>query len=148
VGTTSQVFTGEYRHSVDDKGRLAVPSKFRAQLDAGLVVSRWLENCLAIHTRASWAALADKVATLPITDERARRFERFIFAGALETTLDGQGRVLLPGYLREMAGLGSEAVVVGTRDHAEIWAPARWTDYSRSLDYPDAFARAIAGLGI
>jgi len=67
------VFTGEYRHSVDDKGRLAVPSRFRAQLDAGLVVSRWLENCLAIHTRVSWDALAAKVATLPITDEGARR---------------------------------------------------------------------------
>jgi MraZ protein len=142
------VFTGEYRHSVDDKGRLAVPSKVRAQLDAGLVVSRWLENCLAIHTRASWDALADKVATLPIADERARRFERFIFAGALETTLDGQGRVLLPGYLREMAGLGSDAVVVGSRDHAEIWAPATWETYRRQLEDPAALAAAIEGLGI
>ena len=142
------MFTGEYRHSVDDKGRLAVPSKFRAQLDAGLVVSRWLENCLAIHTRASWDALADKVATLPIADERARRFERFIFAGAVETSLDGQGRVLVPAYLRETAGLGNEAVVVGSRDHAEIWAPARWDDYRRSLEDPESLAQALQGLGI
>jgi MraZ protein len=142
------VFTGEYRHTVDDKGRLAVPSKFRAQLDAGLVVSRWLENCLAIHTRASWDALAEKVATLPITDGNARLFERFIFAGAVESNLDGQGRVLIPGYLREMAGLGAEAVVVGTRDHAEIWAPERWESYRRSLEDPDALAQAIGGLGI
>ena len=148
MGTTSQVFTGEYRHSVDDKGRLAVPSRFRAQLDAGLVVSRWLENSLAIHTRVSWDALAAKVATLPITDAGARRFERFIFAGAVETTLDGQGRVLIPGYLREMAGLDSEAVVVGTRDHAEIWAPDRWEPYRRSLEDPAALAEAIGGLGI
>ena len=76
-GDPRQVFTGEYRHSVDDKGRLAVPSRFRAQLDAGLVVSRWLENCLAIHTRASWDALADKVATLPI-DRRARSSVRAV----------------------------------------------------------------------
>ena len=148
MGITLQVFTGEYRHSVDDKGRLAVPSRFRAQLDAGLVVSRWLENCLAVHTRASWEALEAKVATLPITDERARRFERFIFAGATETTLDGQGRVLVPAYLREAAGVDSEAVVVGIRNHAEIWAPDRWESYRRSLEDPAALAEAIAGLGI
>ena len=143
-----KVFTGEYRHSVDDKGRLAVPSRFRAQLDAGLVVSRWLDACLAIHTRIGWDALADKVATLPITDEGARRFSRFIFAGAAETTLDGQGRVLIPTYLREMAGLEGEAVIVGSRDHAEIWAPVRWDDYRRGLEDPDTLAQAISGLGI
>ena len=142
------MFTGEYRHSVDDKGRLAVPSRFRAQLDAGLVVSRWLDACLAIHTRTGWDALADKVATLPITDENARRFSRFIFAGAVEATLDGQGRVLLPGYLREMAGLGPDAVIVGARDHAEIWAPDTWESYRRSLEDPAALAAAIEGLGI
>jgi hypothetical protein len=91
------VFTGEYRHSVDDKGRLAVPSRFRAQLDAGLVVSRWLENCLAIHTGPA-GTLADKVATLPIADERARRFEQFIFAGAVETTLDGRAASSSPAF--------------------------------------------------
>ena len=142
------MFTGEYRHSVDDKGRIAVPSKFRAQLDSGAVVSRWLDSCLAIHTKAGWDALADKIATLQITDERSRRFSRFIFAGALEVSLDGQGRVLIPTYLREMAGLEAEAVVVGSRDHAEIWAPARWDDYRRSLEDPDALAEALQGLGI
>ena len=142
------MFTGEYRHTVDEKGRLAVPSRFRAQLEAGVVVSRWLEQCLAIHTRSGWEALAEKVATLPMTDEKARRFERFIFAGAVETALDGQGRVLIPGFLREMAGRGAEAVVVGTRDHAEIWAPDRWEPYRRSLEDPAALAEAIGGLGI
>ena len=142
------MFTGEYRHSVDDKGRLAVPARFRAQLDAGLVVSRWLDSCLAIHTKAGWDALAEKVAQLPITDANARRFSRFIFAGASETTLDGQGRVLVPAYLREMAGLASEAVVVGSRDHAEIWAPDTWQAYRRELEDPAALAEAIEGLGI
>jgi MraZ protein len=142
------VFTGEYRHSVDDKGRLAVPSKFRAQLDSGAVVSRWLDNCLAIHTKSGWEALAEKVSTLPITDQSARLFQRFIFAGAVEATLDGQGRVLIPTFLREMADLGSEAVVVGSRDHAEIWAPARWDDYRRTLEDPDTLAEALRDLGI
>ena len=142
------MFTGEYRHSVDEKGRIAVPSKFRAQLEGGAVVSRWLDSCLAIHTRAGWDELAAKVATLPITDGSARLFSRFIFAGAVEATLDGQGRILVPGYLREMAGLESEAVVVGSRDHAEIWAPARWDDYRRGLEDPDTLAAALQGLGI
>ena len=142
------MFTGEYRHTVDDKGRLAIPARFRAQLEGGAVLSRWIDGCLAIHTRASWDALADKVATLPVTDERARRFERFIFAGAVETTLDGQGRVLIPGFLRDMAGLATEAVVVGTRDHAEIWAPARWETYRRDLEDADKLAQALQGLGI
>jgi len=142
------VFTGEYRHSVDDKGRIAVPSKFRAQLDSGAVVSRWLDSCLAIHTKSGWDNLADKIATLPITDEPSRLFSRFIFAGAVEASLDGQGRVLLPTYLREMAGLEGEAVIVGSRDHAEIWAPARWDDYRRRLEDPDALAAALPGLGI
>jgi MraZ protein len=142
------VFTGEYRHSVDDKGRIAVPSKFRAQLDDGAVVSRWLDTCLAIHTKGGWDALAEKVATLPIADEGARLFQRFIFAGAVETALDGQGRVLVPAYLRDMAGLESEAVVVGSRDHAEIWAPGRWEAYRKSLEDPKALAQALQGLGI
>jgi MraZ protein len=142
------VFTGEYRHSVDDKGRIAVPSKFRAQLEGGAVVSRWLDDCLAIHTRAGWDELAAKVATLPFTDRSARLFSRFIFAGAVETTLDGQGRVLVPTYLRDMAGLEGEAVVVGSPDHAEIWAPARWDEYRRGLEDPDTLAEALQGLGI
>jgi MraZ protein len=142
------VFTGEYRHSVDGKGRLAVPARFRAQLQTGAVVSRWLDDCLAIHTKAGWDQLSDKVAALPITSPIARRFQRFVFAGAVEAELDGQGRVLLPTFLREAVGLTNEAVVVGSRDHAEIWSPAGWADYSKELDDPQALADAFEGLGI
>jgi len=142
------VFTGEYRHSVDGKGRLAVPARFRAQLQSGAVVSRWMDACLAIHTKDGWNLLADKVAALPITDTNSRLFQRFVFAGAVEADLDGQGRVLLPAYLRESVGLTNEAVVVGSRDHAEIWAPAGWDEYRRALDDPQALAKAFEGLGI
>jgi MraZ protein len=142
------VFTGEYRHTVDDKGRIAVPAKFRVQLGAGAVVSRWLDACLAIHTQAGWDDLATKVAALPITDPNARRFQRLIFAGAAEVELDRQGRVLLPGYLREHIDLGSEAVVVGSRDHAEIWVPSTWATDARGHADPDELAEAFAGLGI
>ena len=142
------MFTGEYRHAVDVKGRIAVPARFRAQLDGGAVVARWLDTCLAIFPMAAWEELSAKVGSLPMTDSNARLLQRQLFAGAFETELDRQGRVLVPQGLRTFAGLEDEAMVLGSRDHAEIWAPARWETYSESLDDPDAFAQAIAGLGI
>ena len=142
------MFTGEYRHTVDDKGRIAVPAKFRVQLGAGAVVSRWLDACLAIHTQAGWDELAAKVAALPVTDQAARRFQRFVFAGAAEVELDRQGRILLPAYLRDAIGLAGDAVVVGSRDHAEIWVPAPGPTYGQALDDPQELAEAFQGLGI
>ena len=122
------MFTGEYRHTVDDKGRLAVPARFRPQLAAGAVVSRWIDGCLAIHDQ--------------------RLVQRQIFAGAFDAELDRQGRILIPAYLRDEADLGTEAVVAGIRDHAEIWSTKRWDDYRRAMTDPKTFADAIAGLGI
>ena len=142
------MFTGEYRHAVDVKGRIAVPARFRAQLDGGAVVARWLDTCLAIFPMAAWEELATKVGSLPLTDPNARLLQRQLFSGAFETELDRQGRVLVPQGLRAFAGLEDEAMVLGSREHAEIWAPARWDSYSESLNDPDAFAQAIAGLGI
>lgn len=142
------MFTGEYRHSVDDKGRMAVPSKFRPQLDGGAFVSRWIDACLAIYPRTEWDALAQKVAGLPIADASARTFARFVFAGAFEVDLDRQGRMVIPASLREWAGLESEAVIVGARDHAEIWTPARWDEYRRAMESPDELAQHLSGLGI
>jgi MraZ protein len=141
------VFTGEYRHAIDDKGRLAVPARFRAQLDGGLVVAWWLDACLAIFPMPAWEAISAKVEGLPITDPNARLLQRRLYAQASETELDKQGRVLVPQNLRDLAGLAGEAVVVGGRDHAEIWAPARWDEYSRALE-DASFAAAIADLGI
>ena len=142
------MFTGEYRHSVDDKGRLAVPAKFRTPLMVGAYLSRWIDGCLAIHTQAGWADLVAKVAGLPITDAGSRLFGRQVFAGAIEVELDRQGRLLVPAYLRTETGLTGEAVVIGARDHLEIWSPPRWAEYRRAMDDPEAFAKAIQGLGI
>ena len=142
------MFTGEYRHAIDDKGRLAVPSRFRAQLADGLVIARWMDSCLGVFPMAAWEELAAKVASLPVTDPNARLLQRQLFAGAFETEPDRQGRVLVPAGLREYAGLEAEALVLGSRDHAEIWGPGRWAAYSQGLNDPDAFAQAIAGLGI
>jgi MraZ protein len=142
------VFTGEYRHSVDDKGRLAVPARFRSQLEGGAVVCKWLDNCLAILTRRGWEELAEKTATLPLTSPGSRAFQRHIFGGASEVELDRQGRVVLPGYLRTYAALEGEVVIVGARDHAEIWSPARWDDVRRGLEDPETLAAHLDGLGI
>jgi MraZ protein len=142
------VFTGEYHHAVDEKGRVAVPARFRAELAGGAVVSKWIDGCLAIHTRAAWDELAARAATLPITDASARIFQRYIFGTAFDADLDRQGRVVVPAILRASAGLEGEAVVVGSRDHLELWSPARWAEYSVRMDTPEVLAEHLQGLGI
>ena len=96
------MFTGEYRHAVDDKGRLAVPARFRGQLADGAVVARWIDSCLAIFPMTAWNELSAKVGSLPMTDPNARLLQRQLFAGAFETELDAQGRVLVPQGLRDV----------------------------------------------
>lgn len=142
------MFTGEYRHAIDEKGRIAVPVRFRASLAGGALVARWLDACLALFPRTAWDDLATKVAALPISDAGARTFSRFLFSGAFEVEPDRQGRFVLPASLRAWAGLGEEAVIVGARDHVEIWAPARWADYGAEMNSPDALAAHLDGLGI
>ena len=142
------MFTGEYRHTVDEKGRLAVPMRFRAELARGAVVSKWIDGCLALFPRAAWDELAAKAAALPVTDQGARVFQRFLFGTAFEVELDRQGRLVVPAVLRQFAELGSEAVVVGSRDHLEFWSPERWRDFSQRMDQPEILAEHLQGLGI
>jgi MraZ protein len=142
------VFTGEYRHAIDGKGRVAVPARFRAELEEGAFVSRWIDGCVAIFPRGAWDELAARVASLSFSDAGARTFSRFIFSGAFEVELDRQGRALVPAGLREFASLEGEAVVVGARDHIELWNPNRWADYSAAMQSPDVLAKHLEGLGI
>ena len=142
------MFTGEYRHTVDDKGRLAVPVRFRAELAQGAVVSKWIDGCLALTPRAAWEELAEKTAALPVTDTGARTFQRFLFGAAFEIELDRQGRLVIPAVLRDFAGLESEVVVVGSRSHLEFWSPASWREYSAQMDQPELLAEHLQGLGI
>ena len=141
------MFTGEFRHTIDGKGRVAVPARFRADLAAGATVCRWLESCVAIFPKQAWQQLAEAASAERYTDAGARAFTRFLFSGAFEVELDGQGRLVLPTSLRQFGGLKSEAVVVGAADHLELWEPARWDGISAAMS-SDEFAERIGGLGL
>jgi MraZ protein len=142
------MFTGEYRHTVDDKGRLAVPARFRPDLAQGAQVSKWIDGCAALFPRADWDELAEKLAALPVSNEGSRSFQRFLFGAAFEIGLDRQGRFVLPAALRTYAGIETDVVVIGARNHLEFWAPKTWDQYSARIDQPDVLAEHIQGLGI
>jgi MraZ protein len=143
------VFTGEYRHTIDAKGRLAVPARFRVDLAGPLHVCRWMDGCLALFPRPEWQKLADQISGLTrIGDARARELSRSVFSTAFEVQLDGQGRLLVPPQLRALVGLGSDVVVVGLIDHVELWPPESWADYSAAMNDPAEFAARLAGLAI
>jgi MraZ protein len=142
------MFTGEYRHSVDAKGRVAIPARFRLQLEEGAVVVRWLDGCAAVYPRAAFETLASKVSVLPLADEKARSVSRFLSSSAFDVERDSQGRIVLPGAIRDWAGLGTEAVLVGAWDHVEIWSPDRWAAVQKGMDSADALANQLSGLGL
>jgi MraZ protein len=128
------VFLGRYAHSLDVKGRLAIPARYREALAEGLVLTRGIDRCLALYPLDAWRPLAEKVASLPLTDADARNFRRLVFAAAADLLLDGQGRVLIPPDLRRYAELEREALIVGVDTAIEIWSPARWAEVEASLD--------------
>jgi MraZ protein len=127
------MFLGEYEHTIDAKGRMAVPAKFRVHLDRGAVISKGMGRCLSVYTMQRWeeksAALVEGKA-----DEELRAFERRIYPSASEVELDGQGRLVIPAKLRVYAGLNTEVTVAGVRDHIEIWDRATWQEYQQNLD--------------
>lgn len=123
------MFLGEYTHSLDDKGRLTIPAKFREQLAAGLVVTRNpADRCLLVMPRAEWEAVAAKVSALPLTDPRSALLRRAIFSAAEDLTLDKQGRILISQRLRDYAQIQSEIVIAGVDKFIELWQPAHWDE--------------------
>ena len=120
------LFLGEFEHSIDDKGRLAIPSRFRPALDDGLFITRGLDRCLVIWDADSWRSMADRVRDLNPWQADARRMQRHFFSGAVQAQPDKLGRVVIPQYLRAYAGLETEVVVVGVADRVEVWARGEW----------------------
>jgi MraZ protein len=120
------VFLGEFDHTIDDKGRLSVPARFRPSLDEGLTITRGLDRCLVIWDVDSWRAMAERIQSLNGWQADARRIQRHFFAGAVQAQPDKLGRVVIPQYLRSYANLQTDVVVVGLADRIEVWARDEW----------------------
>ena len=126
------MLTGDFRHSVDAKGRLIIPAKFRDSLGENFVITKGMDDCLFVYPSDEWKEFEEKIKALPLTNKDARDFKRFMLGSAVEGDLDKQGRVLLPTSLREFAEIEKEVVLVGVLDKVEIWDKAKW-DKSNSL---------------
>ncbi len=124
------MLVGEYRHNVDTKGRVSVPSKFREDLGQAFVITKGLDSCLFAYSKQEWKNFEDKLNTLPITNHEARAFKRFFFSGAAECEVDKQGRVNIPQQLRDYAGIQKDVVIVGLSNRAEIWNNENWDKYN------------------
>ena len=125
------MFMGEYRHSLDSKNRLIIPSRFREELGGTFVVTRYLEGCLTIYTNEQWKKITEKLSAIPMTNKAGRQFSRIFLSKAVECEPDGQGRIQLPATLIQSAEIIKKCVVIGTGDHIEIWAEERWDEYNR-----------------
>ena len=128
------MFIGQYEHSLEAKGRLSIPKKFRSQLGSGAVLAQGLDGCLFLFPAASWNQLIHKLSQLPLTRTDARSFTRALSYGAVEVNVDSLGRILLPDYLRAYAGIQSACIIAGAVDRIEIWDKLRFDTYSAKVN--------------
>jgi len=143
------MFIGEFKHNIDEKGRLAIPVKFRSDLAKGAVVTRGLDNCLFVYSLDEWEKLANKLSNLPISQAKARAFARLMLAGAMDVVPDKQGRINLPEYLRQYAGLNKSVVVAGLYNRLEIWDSVTWDKYSKDTEQSSTdISEKLAELGV
>jgi len=143
------MFIGEYKHSIDEKGRLAIPIKFRKDLSKGAVVTRGLDTSLFLFPKEEWGKLAAKLAGLPLGQSNSRAFARIMLAGAMDVSLDKQGRVVLPEYLRGYASLNKTVVLAGLWGRIEIWDEEIWEAYKKKVESDvEAVAEQLGELGI
>ena len=141
------MFMGEYNHAIDTKGRLIIPSNFREDLVEEFVFTKVLDGCLFVFHNDAWRELEEKLRTLPLTSKSARQLSRFFVAGATSCELDKQGRILLPGTLREFAGLDKDVVLAGMLNRIEIWSKEKWIE-NNSYDDMDEIAEQITDIGL
>lgn len=141
------MFMGEYNHTIDTKGRLIVPSKFREALGDTFVVTKGLDGCLFVYDNQEWNAFEEKLKSLPITNKEARQFARFFLAGAAEVEVDKQGRILVPNILREFAQISKDVVLIGVASRIEIWSKERFEGMA-SFEDMDEIAEHMAQLGL
>lgn len=143
------MFIGEYYYNLDNKNRLAMPSKFRSAFKEGAVITKGLDNCLFVYTTKEWNKLVEKLANLPISQAKSRAFSRLMLAGAMDVTLDKQGRIIMPDYLKQFAGLGKKLVVAGLYNRLEVWDEKMWSKYQRTSEKDsNEIAEGLVDLGI
>jgi MraZ protein len=143
------MFIGEYNHTIDDKGRLAIPVKFRGDLAHGAVVTRGLDASLFLFPKEEWGKLAEKLANLPLGKSDSRAFARLMLAGAMDVELDKQGRFILPEYLRQYAGISKAVVVAGLYNRLELWDAEKWAAYKSATEQEaGSIAEKLGELGV
>lgn len=140
---------GQYQHTIDNKKRLALPSKFRGELGDKIVITRGIENCLVVYTIKEWQTVAEKLSNLPISQMEARSFSRIILAGAMEVSLDKLGRILIPDYLKEYADFKKNVVICGLSNRVEVWDEEKWETYKKKAEKGlEEMVSKLGGLGI
>ncbi|HHW32317.1 MAG TPA: division/cell wall cluster transcriptional repressor MraZ [Clostridiaceae bacterium] len=143
------LFCGEYQHTIDQKGRIIIPSRFREGLGDKFIITKGLDNCLFAYSQDEWEGILSKLKSIPLTDKEGRAFVRFFVAGAMECEIDKQGRILIPQNLRDYAGLGKDAYILGAINRVEIWDKESWIAHSSDFnDNADKIAEKMSALGI
>jgi len=143
------VFLGEHQHTIDPKGRIVLPSRFREDLSKGCFITKGLDRCLFVFTPAQWELEVERIRSLPRTDRRLRNYSRVFFAGAIDQKPDKQGRIQIPAALRDYAGLDKEVCVVGVGERVEIWDAVTWQDVTTNADVEySQIEEALSELGI
>ena len=141
------MFMGRYNHTIDPKGRLSIPSKYREILGDEFVVSKGMDGCLFVYANEDWKVFEEKLASLPLINPEARQFARFFLSGAQYVTVDKQGRILMPQDLRDFAGLEKDVVLAGMGGRIEIWSLERWQANNDSIDI-NAISKGVMNLGL
>lgn len=141
------MFMGRYNHTIDPKGRLSIPSKYRETLGEEFVVSKGMDGCLFVYASDDWKVFEEKLASLPLINAEARQFARFFLSGAQYVTVDKQGRILMPQDLREFAGLEKDVVLAGMGGRIEIWSLDKWNDTSEQVDI-NKISEGMLSLGL
>lgn len=143
------MFIGEHFHTIDDKGRLSIPAKYRRELAKGVIVTRGLDHCLFLYPRNEWENIARKLAALPLAQKKSRAFTRLMLAGAWDAKLDSQGRVIIPEYLRHYSSITKQVTVAGLYNRIELWNEDAWQTYKQQTEAAsDEIAESMAELGI
>ena len=142
------MFLGTHTPRLDDKGRLALPAKFRPELEGGLVISKGQDRCLYVFPVGEWTRFTEALRTAPVTDRRVRDYGRVLFASASQEVPDGQGRITVPAQLRDYAGLSKDCVVVGANTRVEVWEAGAWQAYLDSTEqaFSDVAEEVLPGI--